>query len=85
MDDQVWPETFDIVWDPVFAPNSGTVVAKVERDGKYGIAVDGRLWKSSFNQLWDPIFSPDGEKVLVRGVQDDRCYRQVVPLKEIRS
>ncbi|HQF25953.1 MAG TPA: hypothetical protein PL065_20975, partial [Polyangiaceae bacterium] len=59
------------------------VLAKVERDGRYRLVANDRLWKPTFELLWDPVVSPDGKHVLVRGVVDEKYFRQVVSLGEI--
>ena len=62
------------------APTASRVLAKVERDGRFAIAVDGKVWSPWFDGLWDPVFSPDGRHVLIRAVEDGEYFRQVVPL-----
>ena len=78
-----WGETFDMVWDPVFSPNGDTVIAKVEREGRFSIAINGKVWDHNFEALWEPAFSPDGTKVLIKAVEDGKYYRRVVTLQEI--
>jgi hypothetical protein len=68
-----------MVWDPVFNPAGDRVAAKVERDGRYAIVVDGRVWSSWFDALWTPVFSPDGERLLIRAVDNGTYFRNVVP------
>ena len=67
-----------MVWDPVFTPDSRSVMAKVERDGRFAIAVDGRVWSPWFDGLWEPVPSPDGRQVLVRCLDGQKYYRNVV-------
>ncbi len=83
IDGKRWAEGFDMVWDPVFSPDSSVAVTKVERDGGFTFDAEGRLWNNWFDALWDPVFSPDGNAVLVRGVVDGAYYRQVVALSEL--
>ena len=75
----MWRETFDMVWDPVFSPSGDRVAAKVERGGRFAIAVDDAIWSPWFDALWEPFFSPDGSRVLVRAVENGDYLRQVVP------
>ena len=63
----------------------GGQFAKIEENGRYSYAVNGRVWAETFEKLWEPIFSPDGKTILVRGVQDDAYVRRVVPLSELVS
>ena len=72
-----------MAWDPVFAESGNAIAAKVERDGKYSLMVNGKLWNKEFDSLWDPIFSPDGDSVLVRALEGSRYVRRVVPLAEM--
>jgi len=83
VDGQAWPESYEMVWDPVFSPDGKTVLAKVERKGGYTYATGARNWNQQFEKLWDPVFSPDGTKVLVRGVSGGKAVRRVVPLAEL--
>ena len=76
-----------MAWQPVFSPDNKHVAAKVEKNGRYLIMVDGQALKSSFSQVWNPCFSPDGSKLLVRGIGSDdnqgNYYRQVLALTDI--
>ena len=72
-----------MVWDPVFAPSGDQVVAKVEKEGRFAIAVDGKIWSPWYDALWEPIFSPDGERLLIRAVENGTYFRQVVPFDSI--
>ncbi len=83
MDGSPWPERYDNVWDPVFSPAGDKVAAKVERNGKYFLAVNGKIGKKGYESLWSPVFSPDGSKLLVRCVENGKYYRRVVPVNEI--
>jgi len=67
------------VWDPVFTPSGDRVAAKVERDGRFAIAVDGKVWSPWYAALWEPVFSPDGTRLLIRAVENGTYFRQVVP------
>jgi hypothetical protein len=68
-----------MVWDPIFTPSGDRVAAKVERDGRFAIAVDGKVWSPWYDALWDPVFSPDGTRLLIRAVENGTYIRQVVP------
>ncbi|MBW1806803.1 MAG: WD40 repeat domain-containing protein [Deltaproteobacteria bacterium] len=85
VDGQQWSLPFDMAWNPVFSPDGKTVAAKVEREGCLAYALNGRLWSPKFEMLWDPIFSPDGKQLLIRGVENGKYYRQVVPLDKIKN
>jgi hypothetical protein len=80
VDGEVWPEAFDMVWDPIFTPSGERVMAKVERGGRFAIVVDGKVWSPWFGGLQEPVASPDGTRVLIRSAEGDRFSRQVVPL-----
>jgi hypothetical protein len=67
-----------MVWDPVFNPAGDRVVAKVERNGRFAVAVDGRIWSPWYDALWDPVFNPDGSRLLIRAVENGTYLRQVV-------
>ena len=73
------PETYDMVWDPVFTPSGDQVAAKVERGGRFAVVVDGKVWSPWYEALWEPVFSPDGTRLLIRAVEKGTYLRQVVP------
>lgn len=56
------------------------MVAKVELDGRFAVALDGKVWSPWFDALWAPTPSPDGGRVLLRAVDDGVYLRQVVEL-----
>ncbi len=80
MDGEPWPDAFDMVWDPVFTPTGEHVLAKVERDGRYAVALNGVVWSPWFERLEPPTVSPDGRLVLVRWAAGDVFHRQVVAI-----
>ena len=43
--------------------------------------IDGLPVKKGLEAAWDPIFSPDGKKILLRGIEDGKYFREVLPLK----
>jgi len=59
------------------------VAAKVERGGKYTIAVDDHPWPKECDAAWDPVFSPAGDQLLLRTVESGTYFRRVVPVAEI--
>jgi hypothetical protein len=84
VDGAPWPERFVMAGDPVAGPGAH-FAAVVERNGRQSLAVDGVVWARSFDRLWDPCFDPEGKNLLVRGVIDNRCIRQVVPVRQIQG
>ncbi len=83
VDGVVWEGGYEMMWDPVFSPDSAMVAAKAEIHGKYILVVNGAPGKHVFDELWDPVFSPDGNRVLIRGIEDGKFYRKVVPIDDI--
>ncbi len=77
-----WKNTFDMVWKPVFSPDGANIAAKVERSGKYTIALNDRLWAHDCEAAWDPAFSPDGTRLLFRTIEDGVYFRRVIPVSE---
>jgi len=61
------------------------VAAKVERSGRYTIAVNDRLWPHDCDAAWNPVFSPDGTRLLLRTVENGEYVRRLVPLSEFGS
>ena len=76
-----------MAWSPVFSPDSKHVAAKVEKNGRYTLLVDGKPLKEAYNQLWNPVFSPDSEKILLRAIEgepgQEKYFRQVLALTDI--
>ncbi len=83
IDGTPWLEDFDMIWEPIFSPDSDTVIAKAEKKGKYCVVVNGKSGKQRFDSLWNPIFSPDGEKLLIKYIEGGKYYRRIVTLGEI--
>jgi hypothetical protein len=71
-----------MVWKPVFSPDGAHVAAKVERGGKYTIALNDRLWPHDCDAAWDPLFSPDGARLLFRTIEEGVYCRRVIPVSE---
>ena len=82
VDGAVWQNSFDMAWQPVFSPGGETVAVRVEKNGKYTIALNDKLWKQECDALWNPVFSPDGDKLLVRSVEAGVYHRRVVSVAE---
>ena len=83
VDGRVWKNTFDRVWQPVFSTDNQAVAVKIERNGKYSIALNDHLWGQECDAIWDPVFSPEGDKILLRILQDGIFSRRVISVKEI--
>jgi hypothetical protein len=87
VDGRAWGEKYDMVWQPVFSPDSKKVAAKVEKNGRYTIVIDGKPLQESYHSLWNPVFSPDSEKILIKGITGDsdgrKYFRQVLPVTDI--
>jgi hypothetical protein len=58
------------------------VAAKIEKNGKFAVALDDHLGPHISDAAWDPIFSPEGDKILLRSIEDNTYYRRVVPVGE---
>ena len=78
--DLPWPHEAIVKGDAkVHAIAAASILAKVERDGRFAVAVDGKVWSSWYEQLWEPVVSPNGERLLLRVLHDGAYVRQVVP------
>jgi hypothetical protein len=56
---------------------------KIEKNGKYSIAVNDHLWDQECDAIWDPVFSPEGDRILLRTLKDGIYSRHVISVKEI--
>jgi Tol biopolymer transport system component len=83
VDGTPWAEKFDNTWDPFFSPDSNTIIAKAERNGKFYLVIDGKISKKGYEYLWNPVFNSDGKKLLIRCVDGGKYYRRVVPINEL--
>jgi hypothetical protein len=72
-----------MAWQPVFSTSGEAVAAKIERNGKYSVAINDRLWDQACDAVWNPIFSPEGDKILLRTLQDGVYTRSVLSVGDI--
>jgi hypothetical protein len=56
---------------------------KIERNGKYSIALNDRVWDQACDAIWDPVFSPEGDKILLRTLQGGVYKRSVLSVEGI--
>jgi hypothetical protein len=85
VDGKAWAERFDMVWEPLFSPDGEVVVAQVEQNGRRTLVANGKPWKYEVDDLWAPAFSPDGKRLLVRGAEGAKMFRQVIPTTDLVS
>jgi hypothetical protein len=78
VDGRAWEDRCDMAWKPVFSPDGRNTAAKVEKDGSFRIALNGNLLPQAYTRLETPAFSPDGTRLLVRGMEKSRCFRDVI-------
>ena len=69
-----------MVWKPVFSPDGQKVVAKVEQDGKFALALNGKVLGQPYDGLYDPVIGPEGDRVLVKALEGGKYYRRVVSI-----
>jgi hypothetical protein len=72
-----------MVWKPVFSPDGRHLAARVQRNGRYTVAVDDRLWPPQCDLAWDPVFSPEGDRVMLRTIEGGAYFRRVLPVADI--
>jgi len=75
-----WSSSYDMAWKPVFSPDGNHVASKVEQNGSYMILLNETSIGGNFDYLCNPVFSPDGSKLLIKGIIDNKYYRQVINL-----
>ena len=83
MDGVAWQGLWDMAWKPVFSPDGRHAAALVQTGDTFTCLVDGKPVGESFSRAWSPFFSPDSASVLLRGIQNDKLVRMVLPLKDI--
>ena len=75
-----------MAWAPVFSPDSRHIAAKVEKNGRFFIFIDGKPIKYDFEAAWNPAFSPEGDKLLVKGIggeNEGQYCRYVLKLSDL--
>ena len=83
VDGVAWQGLWDMAWKPVFSPDGRHAAALVQTGDTFTCLVDGKPVGESFSRAWSPFFSPDSASVLLRGIQNDKLVRMVLPLKDI--
>lgn len=83
VDGTAWTGLWDMAWKPVFSPDGKNVAALVQSGDTFTYQVNNKPVGESFSRAWPPFFSPDSESVLLRGIQDNKLVRVVLPLKDI--
>jgi hypothetical protein len=59
------------------------VLAKVEREGRFAVAIDGVVRGQWYEGMWEPVISSDGQRLLVRAVDQGVYTRHVMQLNEM--
>lgn len=80
VDGNVWEPIFDMAWPVVFAPTNDHAAAKVRRNGKFAVYVDGKAVIENLDGVWNPTFSPDGTTLLFCSLKDGVFSRHTVLL-----
>ena len=76
----MWDDAFDMAWPVVFSPAGARAAAKVRRDGKFALYVDGNAVIENLDGVWNPTFSPDGTVLLFCSLKDGVFSRHTVRL-----
>ena len=58
-------------------------IAKVERNGKFALTLDGRVTRKEYDGLWDPVIGPAGDRVLVKALEGGKYQRRVVRIEDL--
>jgi hypothetical protein len=69
-------ETYDYIWDTKFSADGKTIAAIVNKEGVYGILVNGKVWECpiELKSIASHVISPDGKT--------SAAIAQTVPLAE---
>ncbi|MGE4552132.1 MAG: electron transfer complex subunit TmcD [Desulfovibrionaceae bacterium] len=82
LDGAVWPGAYDMLFWPVFSPDSAHVAIRADKGGRQVILVDGKPYGEDFEQAFDPAFSPDSKSVLIKGLKNGKFTRIVAALSD---
>lgn len=82
VDGKPWQGRFEMAWKPVFGPDATNVAAKVEINGTYTLVINGNVLDRKFTRLEMPVFSQDGRRLLVRGIEKNIFYREIIDLDQ---
>jgi hypothetical protein len=69
-----------MVWKPLFTPDGKKVIAKVEQDGMFALALNGKVIGQEYDGMYDPVIGPEGDRVLVKALEGGKYYRRVVAI-----
>jgi hypothetical protein len=62
-DGVLWPDRYDMIWEPCFGP-SGSLFVPVKLPGGWTLARDGKIaWTGRYVQLFRLRLSPDGSRI----------------------
>lgn len=76
----MWDDAFDMAWPVVFSPAGDRAAAKVRRDGKFALYVDGNCRDRKPRRRVEPHVQPDGTVLLFCSLKDGVFSRHTVRL-----
>ncbi len=79
---KVWDGDYDMLFAPVFSPDSKHVAIRGKKDDKWVVVVDGKPYSEGFDHSYEPVFSDDSSKVLIKGEQAGKAVRIVAEVKD---
>ncbi len=82
VDGKPWQTTFDMLFAPVFSPDSNHVAVRGLIGDKWVVAVNDKIYAQSFDRAFDPVFNSDATKVLIKGAQEGKALRIVANVKD---
>ncbi|WP_147822556.1 electron transfer complex subunit TmcD [Salidesulfovibrio onnuriiensis] len=83
-DSGAWSGEYDMVWKPVFSPDSANIAVRVDRGSSQTILVNGKAYGEDFDQCFEPVFSPDSSKVLIKARKGAEYLRIVADVSEFK-
>ena len=69
-----------LIWRGPSCSRPPGTAAKVRRDGKFALYVDGNAVIENLDGVWNPTFSPDGTVLLFCSLKDGVFSRHTVRL-----
>ncbi|MBU1695462.1 MAG: Tmc redox complex protein TmcD, partial [Proteobacteria bacterium] len=65
VDGAFWETWFDYIWDFQFTPDGSFMGAAVQKDGRYGMAVNDTIWDSLYENISGAVLSNQGTSAAV--------------------
>ncbi len=78
-----WNIRADKLWNPVISQDDKVIAARMEKEGKFYLIVNGRVYKEAYDMVFEPEISPDNDKILLKTIKNGIYTRQILALDNV--